>query len=58
MEKTSIKSNKKMTKPKSNLPMTKNDGDGDATKTLKWRYNKNLGNSDATKLGQCPKKKP
>jgi hypothetical protein len=50
MEKTSIKSNKKMTKPKSNLPMTKNDGDGNATKTLQWRYNKNLGNSDATKL--------
>ncbi len=30
--------------------MTKNDGDGNATKTLQWRYNKNLGNSDATKL--------
>jgi hypothetical protein len=39
-----------MTTPKSNLPMTKNEGDGNATKTLQLQYNKNLGNSDATKL--------
>jgi hypothetical protein len=39
-----------MATPKSNLPMTKNDGDGNATKTLQWQYNKNLGNSDATNI--------